>query len=286
MTQDVLPTRVLVALDGTPGSALALEWAQDFAHAAKASVLVASVEPNHRPPVMWIDRDLGHGHGVLLTRAKREEVTDAAARALLTDGIQAEAVVDRGRPANVLVNLARRNRAGLIILGTHEHNAAQRLLVGSVGEEVLQLAGCDALVARGPVHPRTILIAADATPSSRRADALATAYAAATHGACLRLHVVEDDRDHEHALHAQPVSTKLATAGPGLAKVRHLVDSGTAAQQLIERANEEGCGLIATGMRNRTRVERLLFGSVSRDVLRASRASVLIAKEGSPWTTR
>ncbi|MBK6518048.1 MAG: universal stress protein [Polyangiaceae bacterium] len=60
--------------------------------------------------------------------------------------------VDTGDPADKIVALAAKLNADLVILGTHGRTGLKRLLIGSVAEKVVRLAGCPVLVVREKKH--------------------------------------------------------------------------------------------------------------------------------------
>jgi nucleotide-binding universal stress UspA family protein len=73
----------------------------------------------------------------LLARARRARV---AARGVVTEGW----------PPEEIVNVARRRRADLIVIGTQGRTGMKRLALGGVAERVILLAPCPVLVVRGP----------------------------------------------------------------------------------------------------------------------------------------
>lgn len=69
------------------------------------------------------------------------------ARAYLDErGLTAELVPSTGPPAKAIVELARRRNADLIVVGTRKKGFFDRLVEGSVNQDVLRRAGCDVLV--------------------------------------------------------------------------------------------------------------------------------------------
>jgi nucleotide-binding universal stress UspA family protein len=58
------------------------------------------------------------------------------------------AAVDFGTPASSILELARSIQADLVIVGTHGRTGLERLVIGSVAQEVLRGAHCPVLVAR------------------------------------------------------------------------------------------------------------------------------------------
>ncbi len=61
-------------------------------------------------------------------------------------GLAAELVPSTGPPAKAIVELARRRNADLIVVGTRKKGFFDRLVEGSVNQDVLRRAGCDVLV--------------------------------------------------------------------------------------------------------------------------------------------
>ena len=61
-------------------------------------------------------------------------------------GVAAELVPSIGHPAEAIVELARRRSADLIVVGTRRKGFFERLVEGSVNQEVLRRAPCDVLV--------------------------------------------------------------------------------------------------------------------------------------------
>lgn len=59
---------------------------------------------------------------------------------------------DTGDPAEKICELAAAKNADLVILGTHGRTGIKRLLIGSVAEKVVRLAGCPVLVVREKKH--------------------------------------------------------------------------------------------------------------------------------------
>jgi nucleotide-binding universal stress UspA family protein len=74
----------------------------------------------------------------------------AQARAFLDQrGIQAEYQPAVGEPADTILEVAERDNADLIVVGTREPNVLERLLGQSVSQSVSRQAHCDVLI----VHP-------------------------------------------------------------------------------------------------------------------------------------
>jgi universal stress protein A len=66
------------------------------------------------------------------------------------EGLSARAVLRTGTAYAEIVNLARDERAGLIVIGTHGRGGVDRALLGSVADRVVRLAPCPVLTVREP----------------------------------------------------------------------------------------------------------------------------------------
>jgi nucleotide-binding universal stress UspA family protein len=75
-------------------------------------------------------------------------------------------VVASNAPALSIVNYAKETGADLIVMGTHGRGGMAHLVMGSVAERVVRLAGCPVLVVRHPEHefvvPDTLMTSARA----------------------------------------------------------------------------------------------------------------------------
>lgn len=124
--------RILVAFDD-PASPT-LRRAAELAQALGAELVVTNVAA----PVEGEDAEHAAGYA----RARLDE----AQGILGQHGVAAEFVPSVGRPAEAIVRLARERGADLIVVGTRRKKFFDRLVEGSVNQEVLRRAPCDVLV--------------------------------------------------------------------------------------------------------------------------------------------
>ncbi len=84
-----------------------------------------------------------------------EAATRAALRAYLEPvqaaGLSGEVVMVHGQPWQEIIDIARKHKATLIVMGTHGRTGLQHLLLGSVAERVVRHAPCSVLTVREPV---------------------------------------------------------------------------------------------------------------------------------------
>ena len=123
---------IVVAYDDTEPAKRALRRAAELAEKLGARLVVTSVTA--------VD-ETSYGDSEL------EEL--AHARALLdAEGVEAEYQAAIGEPADAIVEVAERHGADLIVVGTRDPGAVQRMLGYSVSQGVLRQARCNVLVVR------------------------------------------------------------------------------------------------------------------------------------------
>ena len=132
--------RIVVGYDGTEPAQRALERAADLAQAFGSKLIVTSVSPVLIAPGAMGAIDPADP-------PEEHEGELAQARAFLDQrGLQAEYQPALGEPAETILEVAERDNADLIVVGTRELNLVQRLLGQSVSESVARHAGRDVLI--------------------------------------------------------------------------------------------------------------------------------------------
>lgn len=147
---------ILVAADGSPTSALALQEAGRLAGAGGRVRIVHVVEnPAWSVPLepgVVIDMTLVHD---ALLKAGRS-ILERAEQSLAGRGFPVESLLvdlagsGQGSIPNALLQEAARWPADLIVIGTHGRRGWQRLFMGSVAETVLRSATQPVLLVRTP----------------------------------------------------------------------------------------------------------------------------------------
>jgi nucleotide-binding universal stress UspA family protein len=137
---------VAVGTDGSDTASKAVETAADMAHRYDAKLVLISAFS-----------DAGHGGPANLSGSSLEIqwATSPAARlteqlerqqaALRASGIDCTTMIEEGDPADVLVSLAERCGADLLVIG---NKGMQRRVLGSVPNTVTHKAGCSVLVVK------------------------------------------------------------------------------------------------------------------------------------------
>ncbi len=123
---------IVVGYDDSEPARMALRRAAELAEKLDARLVVTSVTT--------VD-ETSYGDTEL------EEL--GRARALLeAEGVEAEYQPAIGEPADAIVDVAERRGADLIVVGTRDPGAVQRILGYSVSQGVLRRARCNVLVVR------------------------------------------------------------------------------------------------------------------------------------------
>jgi nucleotide-binding universal stress UspA family protein len=196
-----------------------------------------------------------------------------------------------------ILDYAQTAGADLVVMGTHGRTGLDRLLLGSVTEDVVRLAACPVLTVRADAPPagavRRVLAPVDFSPSSW----LAVAYAehlAALFGARLDLlHVVETlpsyglvdipaafpPPSREVAAEGREALLDLAreAGGPPVAVEPHVV-AGHPTIALIEAAQALAPDLIVLPTHGRSGLKRMVLGSVAEQLVRRAPCPVLVVR--------
>ncbi len=141
--------RILFAADFSSASTRALATALALARSSRASLTLAHVitptppvpSDPYRASIIWEDVRQE-------VRAWSEQRLKKLQARVRRSGVRAATLLLEGEPAAELVRAARRQRAELIVLGTHGRTGLRRLLLGSVAQRVVATAACAVVTVR------------------------------------------------------------------------------------------------------------------------------------------
>jgi nucleotide-binding universal stress UspA family protein len=195
MTAVIAPSRIklqniLLATDFSPCAQSALSYALNLAHVYDTWVYSVNVLP-HVPFVEGVQPDPEQ------TRVlAKQRMTDLTGTQLFR-GLRHEELIEEGEVREVLSKLVRDYDIDLIVIGTGGRKGLQKLLLGSVAEEVFRNAECPVLTVGPHVTPwetgklRYILFATDFGPES-------------VHGLPYAISLAEENRARLTLLHVAP----------------------------------------------------------------------------------
>ncbi len=209
--------------------------------------------------------------------------------------IAVDYLVRDGNASGEILHAAEEVDPDLIVVGTHGRGGVNRLICGSVAEDVMRRSTRPVLIVRSteatlqgaPI--RLILHPTDFSKGSWPALGVARTLARA-HGARLvLLHVAPaeiltggsfyapaDLGPEQEAL--EKLKDESAKAGLG-GSVQARFSQGDPVSEILLAAEELGCDLIVMGSHGRTGLRRLLMGSVAEVVIRHAPCLTLIIKD-------
>jgi nucleotide-binding universal stress UspA family protein len=280
-------------------------WPTDFSEGAEAAFPYAAVLAD------WHDADL-HVVNVREGGDAQGDASFPVSDARLADRLRAEGQpsqapeldamtlvqeqLEAASPADGIVSYARDHDIDLVVSGTHGRRGLQRMLMGSVAEEVLRRAPCPVLTVRdhegrSAWNVQNILAPVDfsdeADTAVRHAKELALTYGAKV----TLLHAVEEviypsAYGMEMADAPGPevidrVEESLATMAREEIGYEHvLVEAvvGYAPSVILDYEEEHDVDLIVISTHGRSGLERLLLGSVTERVARRASVPVFVVK--------
>ena len=295
--------KIEIALDGSEGAAVArdLVVALPLPNAAEVHLVAAYQVPTDWAPeigagLAWMDDAESAMQETL------HETLATMAAPFTAAGITPVEHVVCGRAATAICDVARSTGADLVVTGSRGRGVIAATLLGSVAAEVATHAPCPVLVARSAIISR-LLVATDGSRSAEHipdrleawgifrglpADVVGVSISnTPTFELIVGLYTLGDDRlaEKRQDLHeryrrsADAMAARLSAIGiPSTAHLR----TGDVAHEILHAAREHGADLVITGSRGLGALDRLLLGSVARNVLTHFGGSVLIMREGEP----
>jgi nucleotide-binding universal stress UspA family protein len=289
---DLSGRAVLLATDGSPGALAAARVAHELAlkyHAVVHVVSVVDPRSTPMPSPLYVAFEMGDAGAIAEThRAQEGAVRTRLARALGTT-VDWPVRVMFGTPAASIVQEANHLDAALVLLGLRPHSRVERAVHDETALNVMRTASCPVLgvVAAMRALPARVLAAVDFGDGSLLAARAARAMIAAN--AKLVLAYVQptngflfdegEARIHDLGVCASFVKLRERFAGDDVHLDHVVLHSGASqspAQALLEYADEIGCDLITAGSLRHSRLDRWMVGSVSAELVRDGRRSVLI----------
>jgi nucleotide-binding universal stress UspA family protein len=264
--------RILVPLDGSQRAESALEALRPLigSNDAEVSLLGVAETPEGTEGV--------------------KAYLEGIAGTLKAQGMQAVPFCRVGRPADEILLRAAERRVDLIALTTHGRTGLERVVVGSVTEEVLRKASVPLLVGRPGASGagKTVVVALDGSEAAETILPAAAELARLRQGGLnlvkVALPVVAGSGLGEIPLtfpsedplpYLKSVAGRLAADGVTATPVGL---EGRAASEILRHARESKAGLIAMTTHGRTGLARLLLGSIAEEVLRHSPCPVLVRR--------
>jgi nucleotide-binding universal stress UspA family protein len=174
---------ILLATDFSPVSERAASYAKALALNFRSAVEIAHV---FDPSVVISPLESVLGKPVEQSRGNCTEGLDRLRKEFSAAGVEASASMPEGRQPHVaLLKAARQLDTDLIVAGTHSRSGLERLVLGSVAEQLIRKAACPVLTVGphagqpgdGPLVFRSMVCATDFSPKAAKAAVFALSFA-------------------------------------------------------------------------------------------------------------
>lgn len=292
--------KILVGYDFSIAADAALQWLQELRGVGRCEIHVLHIDWPPRAAVR-----LGY-HGPLPLHRNPEQVqnfleADLAERVemfLARDNVTLRVEPGWGVPEACLFEAANREKADLVVVGTHRRHDLGRWIFGSVSRSVLRHATAPVAIipprlsrshARLPEFARVLV----ATDFSALGDAaILHACAALQRGGTLKLvHVLSSaaqaaSPNEPHPEKENPkLRTRLRALVPEEAAAKgeietEIIASDEPALAISQAAERFRASLVCLGSHGRTALAKTFLGSVAQGVMTLSNRPVLIVREG------
>jgi nucleotide-binding universal stress UspA family protein len=262
-TKRISISKILVMTDFSQISDRALDYAIALARRYDARIYLAHViTPD---PFQFAEPQLAQATYEKVRQAAEEGMTDILISGKLR-GVPHEVVLEEGSVWPVMEQLIRKHEIDLVVTGTHGRGKVQKLLIGSVAEEIFRKADCAVLTVGPAVHNgqpnevelNHILFATDFGPGAEKAAAYAFSLAQEHNATLTLLHVIESASAHTEESVARQRETnvvrmkKLMPEGSeNWCKPEFRATFGAAAEEILIAARESKADLIVMGAKAR-----------------------------------
>jgi nucleotide-binding universal stress UspA family protein len=232
-------------------------------------------------------------------RESREHLKGVAAE---FPGCKIDCIVERGNPAEVIIERAAADKGTLIAMATHGRSGVNRWLMGSVAEKVLRGTECSMFLVRadeeahsdGAMKMKSIVVALDGSElaesvlptvveTAKALDLEVVLYrayelaASAYYGSEDYLPNYDEMlRNLKTEVDAYLGKKVDALKKAGLARVSSVAVAGDGAEEIVRYSREHPDAMIAMCTHGRSGVRRWVLGSVTERVVRHCDDPVLI----------
>jgi nucleotide-binding universal stress UspA family protein len=244
---------IVVATDLGGQSEAALEYARKLAGGYGARIVLA----HGVDPLDYAAVDSIPGRVLKELTEEARAALEKLSGDLLRDGIHSHSEIRQGAVAQMLVDVARQYKAGLIVIGTKGNEGAGPVVVGAVAEQLVRLAPCPVLAVAAdwnagefrPTPGGPVLLAMERNEATQAAVATAHSLAETFHRTLLVLHA---RGPAEASAFLNPGATTLDEFGikaSGRFPVRCIVKDGNPADAIVEAIAQHHPSLLVVGVK-------------------------------------
>lgn len=272
---------ILFATDFSPAADLAAPIAVQIAQRYGAKVYGVHVnrfdDYTATAPNAWV---------AMAEAAERESKEQAQRLNKQLEGVEHEAVIGEGNTWKVISDLIEKREIDLVVVGTRGRTGFEKVLLGSVAEQILRQSPCPVLTVGPHVNPwseeyakmREIVYATDLAADNPIAAPYAISLAQENQAHLVLLHVIEDAKAGDLLDNPKAVDLKerklqqLVTEQAGLwCEPTYIVEQGAVAEKILDVAKRRHTDLIVMGARPaRGLATHLNMGTVHKVVSQAT----------------
>jgi len=145
--------RILVPIDFSDTSNVALETAIDFAHDYNAELYVLHVYSDLMPVLSMRTLELDeHSVEEIQRTEAMENIEEILSR--FTFRVPVHKLIQKGVPSQEIVKVAGEIKADMIVIATHGRTGLSHVLIGSCAERVVRTSSCPVLTVRSIPLPK------------------------------------------------------------------------------------------------------------------------------------
>ncbi len=271
----VLEPQIMVGVDGSPASRVALEWAARRAQLQKLPLLLVHVVPDYLISPEHVEYQS--------VRASLAGMLDSEANSArgFAPAVEVRSSLHFGEPAQVLAELSA--RSSMVVVGTDRKADGHGGGFGTLNFQLAMIGRCPVVVIPARQSPANtgVVVGIDGSPESMAAAYFAAAEAAHTrqqltvicvsHSPARWVHPGTDGSGRTEQIDTQGRMILEAVVAAVRAQYIHLTvfdrfeQQDVPAQVLIEAA--KGAAMLVVGNRGRGATHHALMGSVTRELL-------------------
>ncbi len=280
------PRKILCPLDLTPASESILGWAGLLAQAFGSQIEIVHADWSDAPYFFTQGQIVDLVAAAAHRRKTLSRQLHHLAEKVLGSRVSFTTTLLDGAAVDTLLAHIRTTPPDLIVIGSHGRSGFDRLLLGSVAENIARHAVCPTLIVKGPalsalpadqLQPRIHSILCPVTLSAAAPDSISIAadLASVLHAGLSILHIVE-----HNVLPPEDARQQLCQYLPDEVRTRcratEIVGSGNPAEQIILHARTQHPDLIVLGAPHRSFLEFRTLGRTTERVLRHGPSPVLL----------
>ncbi len=285
-TKDASLNQVMITLDGSEFSESAIPAAVSLCRSNGANLTLLSVNGQEKVLTSEAGRKNPSSNKRRKKNGHKETLNYLAeiSKALDKDNIKSQFVVGAGDIADEISRQAQERSVDVLVMSTHGHTGAKRLLTGSIANNVTQKTTIPLLLVRPDNHERPasgsfkkLLVAMGGSKVSEQVLPYVKTMARIFDSEIILLSVPEDLESPNQIKFITDYLEDVAASlnGDGL-NAKFVVDGTDPARMITKLAESESVDLIMMATHGRGRLDRLMLGSVADIVIKKARCPVFL----------